>query len=277
MIEADHVDAASHGHSYPTTAGTITQVALLQILTIGWMMIECSAALSAALRSHSAALLAFGSDSLVELLSAVIVLLQFSSVVKLNQKRAARLSGILLFVLAGVVTFTSLSALAHGSKVDVSLLGMVTTGGALLVMPVLALLKRRKARELNNRALAADAIQSADVRLPCCCNTWQPGTQRRVSPAMDRFSGCACGFTVTHRGRAHGVARRMLWLPLRRRTLSMTATNRFSSSTFAILQVGNSIKIYFLLGHVSLQTTERYLGLCCCPADECTFQSWEPR
>ena len=42
----------------------------LQGITVLWMVIECGVSLFAAARAHSPALLAFGSDSLVELLSA---------------------------------------------------------------------------------------------------------------------------------------------------------------------------------------------------------------
>jgi hypothetical protein len=51
-------------------------VVWLQGVTLLWMLIECGVALFAASRAHSPALLAFGSDSLVELLSAAVVLLQ---------------------------------------------------------------------------------------------------------------------------------------------------------------------------------------------------------
>src|ERR1700688_1095659 len=53
------------------------QVAWLQWITLAWMTLECGASLWAAAQSHSIALLAFGSDSLVEMLSATVVLLQF--------------------------------------------------------------------------------------------------------------------------------------------------------------------------------------------------------
>jgi divalent metal cation (Fe/Co/Zn/Cd) transporter len=40
-------------------------------------------------------------------------------------------------------------------------MGMTITAFALVVMPILAWIKRRQAQVLNNRALAADAMQSA--------------------------------------------------------------------------------------------------------------------
>ena len=72
------------------------QVAWLQYITIAWMLLECSLSLPAAAKAHSVALLAFGSDSLVELLSAIVVLLQFLPKFPLKKAYADRAAGILL-------------------------------------------------------------------------------------------------------------------------------------------------------------------------------------
>src|SRR5579884_2716434 len=47
----------------------------LQGITLVWMLVECGIALYAAAAAQSPAMLAFGSDSLVELMSAAVVLL----------------------------------------------------------------------------------------------------------------------------------------------------------------------------------------------------------
>ena len=122
---------------------------------------ECAGAIFAASRSHSVALLAFGSDSLVELFSATIVLFQFTSVFRISRERAARMAGGLLFVLAAVVGLIALVAMVGKVKAERSLLGISITAGALLIMPMLAWLKRKKAIKTGDRALAADAVQSA--------------------------------------------------------------------------------------------------------------------
>jgi hypothetical protein len=49
--------------------------ALLQSITLAWMLVECAVSLFAAARSHSPELLAFGVDSFVERLSASVVVL----------------------------------------------------------------------------------------------------------------------------------------------------------------------------------------------------------
>jgi divalent metal cation (Fe/Co/Zn/Cd) transporter len=118
------------------------------------------AALIAAMRAHSVALLAFGSDSLIELLSAIVVLLQFLPRFPLKESHAARAAAVLLFILAaGVVGIATLSF--RRGPLETSRLGIAVTSLALIIMPVLSRLKLAQARIMDNSALAADATQSA--------------------------------------------------------------------------------------------------------------------
>ncbi len=123
------------------------------------MLAECGFSLFAAAQSSSIALLAFGADSFIELLSALVVLLQFLPRFPLSKSHADRAAAGLLFLLAGAVIL--IACIAWGGPVETSCMGITITALALVVMPVLAWLKRRQARVLNNRALAADATQSA--------------------------------------------------------------------------------------------------------------------
>ena len=134
-------------------------VAWLQGITLAWMVFECAGSLYAAARARSVALLVFGSDSLIELLSALVVLLQFLPRFPLKKIQADRAAAILLFALAAAVV--GIATLSYGSRVQPSRLGIALTALALVAMPILAWLKRRSARAINNRALAADATQSA--------------------------------------------------------------------------------------------------------------------
>lgn len=140
---------------------TSQHIVRLQVITLVWMLVECGVALFSAYRSQSPALLAFGSDSFVELLSAVVVLLQFAPFFALPPERAARIAGVLLFVLAGVVCLCSTAALIQRLQPDTSWSGIAVTIAALAIMPLLARAKRRAARNTGNRALDADAVQSA--------------------------------------------------------------------------------------------------------------------
>ncbi len=133
----------------------------LQGVTLTWMLAECVVSLYAAATAHSVALLTFGADSFLELLSATVALMSFLAAFPLTRERASQWAGFLLFGLAGVVAVAAVAALAEGIRPETSLLGMAITVAALVVMPGLAWLKRRTAKKTENRALAADAVQSA--------------------------------------------------------------------------------------------------------------------
>lgn len=137
------------------------RVITLQIITVVWMLIECGVAIYSSMSAHSLVLLAFGGDSLIELLSAVVVILQFTTAFSLRPLAAARIAGALLLVLAALVISLSVAALAIGFHAEMSVSGMAITVAALVVMPVLSRAKRKSAHLTGDRALAADAVQSA--------------------------------------------------------------------------------------------------------------------
>ena len=137
------------------------RIIILQWATLGWMIVECSVALTAAWRARSVSLLAFGSDSFIEVVSAIVVLLQFVSRWRISPVRSAKLCGLLLYGLAGIVLLIALAGMLHHAEAHPSRLGMAVTGGALLLMPVLASMKRAEADRTGNKALRADAVQSA--------------------------------------------------------------------------------------------------------------------
>ena len=155
-------EARSNNRTACSPPATMTgTIAWLQGITLVWMLVECGASLHGAVTAHSSALLAFGADSFVELLSATVVLLALVPSFPLTKERAARLAGILLFVLAGTVALVTALSLLYRVKPETSCSGIAITFAALIVMPIPALAKRRTAQQTNNRALAADAVQSA--------------------------------------------------------------------------------------------------------------------
>jgi divalent metal cation (Fe/Co/Zn/Cd) transporter len=141
---------------HPTTA-----ILWLQGITLAWMLVETAVSLYAAIEARSPVMLAFGSDSIVELFSASVVLLQFLPRVSISEYIAGRTAGALLFLLAIIVLIIAGLSLAWHLQPQTSCAGIGITIAALIAMPILAGLKRREARRRNNRALAADAMQSA--------------------------------------------------------------------------------------------------------------------
>jgi divalent metal cation (Fe/Co/Zn/Cd) transporter len=156
----DELPAQSAG-CCETTAVMRRHIRRLQIITLAWMLAECLIALVAAWRARSPVLLAFGADSFVELMSAVVVLLQFVPRFTLSEARASRLAGILLLLLGGIVTLASALALFREVRPETSWMGIGVTIAALIVMPALSRAKRKAGKATGNIALSADAVQSA--------------------------------------------------------------------------------------------------------------------
>jgi divalent metal cation (Fe/Co/Zn/Cd) transporter len=160
-METSQRTSGSNDYDCVTPVGVPTAVLWLQSITLVWMLVETAVSLYSAQNASSVALLAFGSDSFVELLSASVALLSFIPAVSLNKERAERWAGILLFILAGVVTLTAAASLFLRVQPEASCLGLGITVAALFVMPLLAWGKRKVAKDTNSRVLAADAVQSA--------------------------------------------------------------------------------------------------------------------
>jgi divalent metal cation (Fe/Co/Zn/Cd) transporter len=135
----------------------------IQTLTLAWMSVEATVSLGAAWMANSPALLAFGGDSAVELLSATVVFWRFYSQSRGNraEQKAARIAGGLLFVLAAFVAVASaLTLLGHVEALP-SHIGIVVLILAAVVMPWLAKQKRRLSAATGSAALRADAAESA--------------------------------------------------------------------------------------------------------------------
>ena len=144
------------------TPDAIRRIQRVQTVTIAWMSVEAMVSLFAAWRARSPALLAFGGDSTIELLSAVVVLWRFraSAAHEDVEKRAARVAGTLLFALAAYVAITSVASLLGYSEAKPTLLGIAILVAAAVVMPWLAKEKRRLSGATGSAALRADAAQS---------------------------------------------------------------------------------------------------------------------
>jgi divalent metal cation (Fe/Co/Zn/Cd) transporter len=146
-----------------STPDAIRRIQRVQTVTIAWMSVEAAVSLFAAWRARSPALLAFGGDSAIELLSAAVVLWRFhvSDAHEGAERWAARVAGGLLFALAAFVAITSVASLLGYSEPNPTFLGMAILIAAAAVMPWLAKEKRRLSGATGSAALRADAAQSA--------------------------------------------------------------------------------------------------------------------
>jgi divalent metal cation (Fe/Co/Zn/Cd) transporter len=146
-----------------TRSRLVHRARTLSLLSMGWMTIEAGVAIVAALAAGSVALLGFGLDSLIELISASTILWLYTGSrdgSAAAERRAQQVVAICFGGLALYLTFDALSTLAGGSHPGASWPGAVVAGGAIVVMPLLARAKGRVATQLGSGATAGDAAQS---------------------------------------------------------------------------------------------------------------------
>src|SRR6266436_664488 len=142
---------------------TFLRIRRIQTLTICWMTVEAAVSLAAAWMARSPALLAFGGDSAIELLSAIVVLWGFRAHPDQEQseKLAARIAAVLLFILAAYVTVLSALTLLGYSEPKTAYVGIAVLVAATAIMPWLAREKRKLSAITGSAALRADAAESA--------------------------------------------------------------------------------------------------------------------
>jgi divalent metal cation (Fe/Co/Zn/Cd) transporter len=145
----------------------VRQAFRLEWITVGWMVIEAVVAIGSGIRSGSLVLLAFGLDSVIELISAGVLLWRLSVELRQGQafsenaeRIAGRVGGALLFALAAYVVLTAGWNLWTAHHGEFSAPGFIVT---LLAIPIMRYLGTRKidlADRLGSRALRADAVES---------------------------------------------------------------------------------------------------------------------
>jgi divalent metal cation (Fe/Co/Zn/Cd) transporter len=100
-------------------------------------------------------------DSTVEVLSASVIVWQMTRDVPEDREASAlRLIALSFFALAGYVAVRAVVDLATTSEPETSTVGIVLAAVSLVVMPVLAALKRRNGRRLRSNSVVADSRQT---------------------------------------------------------------------------------------------------------------------
>ncbi len=133
--------------------------------TIGWMVLEAALSLGAGAAASSVALVAFGADSVIELISAGVLLRRLrveqaggcASEVQAAERRASGLVGVLLFLLAVWVVGSVLRDVLTHAQPESSPAGLVIAAASTVVMPWIVVTKRKVAARIGSAALRADA------------------------------------------------------------------------------------------------------------------------
>lgn len=140
----------------------------LEYFTVGWNVIEAVVAIGAGLIAGSVALIGFGVDSGVEVISAVGLLWRLrkagpdATVAEESaaERRALYIVAATFFLLAAYISFEAITALISREAPETSTVGLVLSVLSLLIMPLLAWWKQRTGREMGSRALVADAAET---------------------------------------------------------------------------------------------------------------------
>ena len=133
----------------------------LEYASMAWMAAEAAIAITAGLAASSIALTGFGLDSVIEFFASAIVIWQLRGEGEARETRAVRLIGVTFFALAAYLTIESIHDLVTHARPGQSIPGLAITAAALIVMPALAIAKRRTGQALGNRTLIADSAETA--------------------------------------------------------------------------------------------------------------------
>jgi divalent metal cation (Fe/Co/Zn/Cd) transporter len=138
--------------------------------------VEAVVAVASGLVAGSVALVAFGLDSAIEIVSATVVLVHLRAVIagaapnEDHERRALRVIALTFFALAAYVSISAGIALVRAEHPQVSPVGMAVTAASVIVMPLLALAKRRVAGTLaNQEEPASAALLTADAAETALC------------------------------------------------------------------------------------------------------------
>ncbi|WP_411721534.1 cation transporter [Mycetocola sp.] len=137
------------------------RIRLVVAITIAYNGVEAIVALSAGTVASSAALIGFGLDSIVEILSAAAVAWQFAGPdPEKREKVALRVIAFSFFGLAAYVIVDAGLSLFGVREAEHSPVGIVLAAVSLVVMPVLSWFERRTGTELGSASAIADSKQT---------------------------------------------------------------------------------------------------------------------
>jgi len=153
----------------------IKKALILEYFTVGYNIIEGVVSVLVGLAAGSVALVGFGLDSFVESLSGVIMIWRLEkcdSVCKeeeeKSEKRAVKLIGLTLFILAGYVLYESLKKLLIKEIPEPTIFGIIIAFVSIIIMIPLFFLKNKIGKAQRMESLISDAKQTiACVFLSC--------------------------------------------------------------------------------------------------------------
>lgn len=152
---------APHGHH--DDAARIARARRLAIIGLWWHVGEAAVAIGAGIVAGSIALIAFGADSVVEMMAGFVLLWRLadrSAASPEAELRAQRLLAASFVVIAAYVGYEAVASLVAADEPDASWVGIGLSIVALAAMPPLARKKNAAARAMHSSATASEAAQT---------------------------------------------------------------------------------------------------------------------
>ena len=140
----------------------------VEYFSSAWMIVEVLGSIGFGLMVGSFALLAFGGDSLIELISGFAVLSHLrkdAAGSEIQSRQTELLATGLLFALIPIIGLGAVYSYASGIRPEGSPLGIVIALGAVIVMPYLWWEKRKIGKETRSLPLSIDAVESVTCLL----------------------------------------------------------------------------------------------------------------
>jgi len=137
----------------------------LEYFTVAYNSLEGLIAIGAGLIAGSIALVGFGFDSVIEVTSGLALLWRLRQDADVERRErveaiSLRIVGVCFLTLAAYVSYDAAASLLLRQPPEESIPGIVLAATSLIVMPLLVRAKRKVARGINSRAMAADAKQT---------------------------------------------------------------------------------------------------------------------
>jgi divalent metal cation (Fe/Co/Zn/Cd) transporter len=139
----------------------LKRIRLIVAVTIGYNLIEAVVAITAGTAASSGALVGFGLDSTIEVLSAAAVAWQFTrGDPERWEKGTLRVIALAFFALAVYIAANSILALTGVVEAEHTTVGIVLTALSVVIMPFLSFAERRTGQELGSATAVADSKQT---------------------------------------------------------------------------------------------------------------------
>lgn len=139
---------------------------LLSYFNVGYHIFEEIISIGLGIITGSIALVGFGLDGIIEMLSGIVMIWRFKHKCETKKqeeaidRKAQKLVAYTFFILGTYVLYEAIKKLIFHEAVEPSLLGIGIAVLSIVVMPIMAHLKHETGKQLNSQSLLSDSMES---------------------------------------------------------------------------------------------------------------------